>query len=151
MRAASALARRTLASGRISTGSFALLFLFIAFVNPVGYRRAYPTAADRLAFAHSFGANKIVQLFYGIPHDLLSVGGFATIDDYVLTIDESSFAQTTDKRSIGLISGPHVDKTYNRHRRLLRPRHRRPHGRAAESRDERAPARSTDEHRISSP
>ena len=65
VRAASALARRTLANGRISTGSFALLFLFIAFVNPVGYRRAYPTAADRLAFAQSFGANKIVQLFYG--------------------------------------------------------------------------------------
>jgi ABC-2 type transport system permease protein len=76
VRAASALARRTLANGRISTGSFALLFLFIAFVQPVGYRRAYPTAADRLAFAQSFGTNKIVQLFYGIPHDLLSVGGY---------------------------------------------------------------------------
>ena len=76
MQAASAIARRTLANGRINTGSFALLFLFIAFVNPVGYRRAYPTAADRLAFAQSFGTNKIVQLFYGVPHDLLSVGGY---------------------------------------------------------------------------
>ena len=65
-----------MANGRISTGSFALLFLFIAFVNPVGYRRAYPTGEDRLAFARSFGANKIVQLFYGVPHDLLSVGGY---------------------------------------------------------------------------
>lgn len=76
MQAASAIARRTLANGRINTGSFALLFLFIAFVNPVGYRRAYATAADRLAFAQSFGTNKIVQLFYGVPHDLLSVGGY---------------------------------------------------------------------------
>jgi ABC-2 type transport system permease protein len=63
-------------NGRISTGSFALLFLFIAFVQPVGYRKAYPTEADRLAFAQSFGTNKIVQLFYGVPHDLLSVGGY---------------------------------------------------------------------------
>jgi ABC-2 type transport system permease protein len=76
VRAASALARRTLANGRINTGSFALLFLFIAYVNPVGYRRAYPTPSDRLAFARRFGTNKIVQLFYGVPHDLLSVGGY---------------------------------------------------------------------------
>ena len=76
MKAASALFRRTFANGRINTGSFALLFLFIAFVQPVGYRKAYPTAADRLAFAQSFGTNKIVQLFYGVPHDLLSVSGY---------------------------------------------------------------------------
>ena len=76
MRAGSALARQILANGRINTLSFGLLFLFIAFVNPIGYRKAYPTAADRLAFAQSFGANKIVQLFYGVPHDLLSVGGY---------------------------------------------------------------------------
>ena len=42
MQAASAIARRTLADGRISTGSFALLFLFIAFVQP-GRLSATPT------------------------------------------------------------------------------------------------------------
>src|SRR5207342_783082 len=35
-----------------------------------------PTGEDRLAFAQSFGTNKIIQLFYGVPHDLLSVGGY---------------------------------------------------------------------------
>ena len=45
--------------------------------NVVGYRRSYPTVADRMRFAGSFGANKAVELFYGSPHDLLTVGGYA--------------------------------------------------------------------------
>ena len=80
MRAASAIARRAFADARIRTGSFALLFLFVAYVNPVGYRHSYPTAADRLAFAQSFGVNKVVQLFYGVPHDLLSVEGLQRLE-----------------------------------------------------------------------
>jgi ABC-2 type transport system permease protein len=73
---ARAIARRTLADSRIRDGCFALFFLVFAYANPVGYRHAYPTLAERLAFARSFGTNKAVELFYGAPHDLLTVGGF---------------------------------------------------------------------------
>jgi polyether ionophore transport system permease protein len=74
--AASALLRRTLADARVRTGSFALLLALIAYANAIGYRHSYPTLKERLAFARSFGANKAVELFYGAPHDLLSVGGY---------------------------------------------------------------------------
>ena len=77
MKAAAAYARRTFADARIRTGCFAALFVFAAYANAAGYRHSYPTAADRLAFAHTFGANKTVRLFYGTPHDLLTVGGYA--------------------------------------------------------------------------
>ena len=76
MAPARAIARRTLADARIRDGCFALFFVLFAFANPVGYRHTYPTLAERVAFAHSFGTNKAVELFYGAPRDLLSVGGF---------------------------------------------------------------------------
>ena len=74
--AASAVTRRSFVDGRNRTLSFALLFGLIAVANAVGYRRSYPTFADRLSFARTFGVNKVVQLFYGAPHDLLTVGGY---------------------------------------------------------------------------
>jgi len=74
--AARALARRTLADSRVRTLSFAALFAFATVANVVGYRKTYPTVADRIRFAIGFGANKSVRLFYGVPHDLLSVGGY---------------------------------------------------------------------------
>jgi ABC-2 type transport system permease protein len=73
---ARAIARRTLADSRIRNACFALFFLLFAYANPVGYRHTYPTLAERSAFARSFGTNKAVELFYGVPHDLLHVGGF---------------------------------------------------------------------------
>ena len=77
MSAGRALARRTLADSRVRTLSFALLFAFAAAANVVGYRKTYPTLADRLRFVHAFGDNKSVRLFYGVPHDLLTTGGYA--------------------------------------------------------------------------
>jgi len=74
--AASAIARRTLADGRIRAGSFALFFAFYAAANVTGYRDAYPTAADRRAFALGFGADKAVRFLYGVPHNLVTVGGY---------------------------------------------------------------------------
>ncbi len=71
-----AVARRTLADSRTRTVSFALLFAAISAANAVGYRKTYPTVADRLRFVHAFGGNKSVRLFYGVPHDLLTVGGY---------------------------------------------------------------------------
>lgn len=75
--AATAIARRAWGDGRTRTLSFAVFFGLIALVQVAGYEHSYPTVAERLQFASSFGDNKAVRLFYGVPHDLLSVGGYA--------------------------------------------------------------------------
>ncbi len=72
-----ALARRALRDARVRTISFAYLFAAYAYIQPVGYRHAYPTIADRLAFAKSFADNKALRLFYGEPHNLLTLGGYS--------------------------------------------------------------------------
>ncbi len=77
MLAAKAIARRSFADGRTRTFSFALLFGLVALIQVVGYRHSFPTLKDRIGFAQSFGDNKAVRLFYGVPHDLLTVGGYA--------------------------------------------------------------------------
>ena len=74
--AASAVARRTFADSRVRNGSFAAVFFLISLVNVLGYRNSFGTLAERITFAQTFGANKAVRLFYGTPHDLLSVGGY---------------------------------------------------------------------------
>jgi ABC-2 type transport system permease protein len=76
MQAARAIARQTLRDSRTRTISFALLFLFGAGIQGPAYRDAYPTLEDRLQLARSFGDNKAVRLLYGVPHDLLTVGGY---------------------------------------------------------------------------
>jgi len=73
----SAISRRTFADSRARNGSFALFFALLAYAQPTAYRSAYPTLHERLSFSTSFGANKAVRLFYGVPHDLLSVGGYS--------------------------------------------------------------------------
>ena len=78
MSATSALTVRALADSRARTASFALLFAAVAAAQVVGYRDAYPTRADRIAFARTFGDNNAIRLFYGVPHDLLSVGGYVS-------------------------------------------------------------------------
>jgi ABC-2 type transport system permease protein len=76
VRAARAVAWRLLSDSRIRTASFAALLFLYAFAQVVGYKRAYPTTADRLEFARTFGVNKALVLFYGVPRDLVSVGGY---------------------------------------------------------------------------
>jgi ABC-2 type transport system permease protein len=71
-----ALARQTLRDARTRTISFALLFLLGAGAQGSAYRAAYPTLQDRLQLERSFGANRAVRLLYGVPHDLLTVGGY---------------------------------------------------------------------------
>ena len=73
---ASALARRAFRDARVRTVAFAYLFAVIAYIQPVGYRDAYPSLSSRLAFARSFADNKAIRLFYGVPHDLLTVSGY---------------------------------------------------------------------------
>jgi ABC-2 type transport system permease protein len=43
----------------------------------VGFRETYPSAADRVRFAHVFSDNIALRLFYGVPHDLATVAGYA--------------------------------------------------------------------------
>lgn len=78
MRAGEAIFRRALGDSRVRNGAFAALFAFVAVIQVVGYRHSYPTTQDRLDFAHSFGGNQAARLFYGVPHDLTSVGGYAS-------------------------------------------------------------------------
>jgi len=61
--AASAIARRAFADGRIRTFSFSYLFAIVCYANVVAYRSAYPALSDRLALARSLGANDAVRLF----------------------------------------------------------------------------------------
>jgi ABC-2 type transport system permease protein len=74
--AALALTRRAFRDARVRTISFAYLFAVIAYIQPVGYRDAYPTLSSRDAFARSFAENKAIRLFYGVPHNLLTVSGY---------------------------------------------------------------------------
>jgi ABC-2 type transport system permease protein len=71
-----ALAWRGFAESRIRNLAFALLFGLYAYANAAAYESTYPTIADRMQFAESFGDNKAVRLFYGVPHDLLTSGGY---------------------------------------------------------------------------
>ncbi len=74
---ARALARRTFRDARVRTIAFGYLFAVYAYIQPVGYRHAYPTLSGRLAFAHSFADNDALRLFYGYPYDLLTVSGYS--------------------------------------------------------------------------
>jgi polyether ionophore transport system permease protein len=73
-----ALLRRSLADARVRTASFAFLFAAVAVANVAGYRKTYPTPAERLRLAAGFGGNKALRLFYGEPHDLATLGGYAS-------------------------------------------------------------------------
>jgi ABC-2 type transport system permease protein len=66
-----------LRDARVRTISFGYLFGFYAYAQPVAYRDGYKTLASRVAFARAFGDNKAVRLFYGEPHNLLAVSGYA--------------------------------------------------------------------------
>ncbi len=70
------LARQAFRDARVRTIAFVYLFALYAYIQPAGYRHTYPTVTDRLGFARSFGPNKALRLFYGEPHDLLTVSGY---------------------------------------------------------------------------
>ena len=55
-----------------------VLLGFLAFIQPVAYRNSYPTIVDRIAFAHAFGGDRALRLLYGVPHQLLTVGGYTS-------------------------------------------------------------------------
>ncbi|HWX88569.1 MAG TPA: hypothetical protein VNX67_10380 [Solirubrobacteraceae bacterium] len=76
-RPAAVLARRAFRGARVRTIAFGYLFALYAYIQPVGYRHAYPTFSDRLAFARSFAGNDALRLFYGYPYDPLTVSGYS--------------------------------------------------------------------------
>lgn len=53
-----------------------LIAALYALANVVGYRQAYPTRTAREEFARAFSDNIALRLFYGIPNDIASVGGY---------------------------------------------------------------------------
>jgi ABC-2 type transport system permease protein len=73
---APALFRRAFRDARVRTIAFAYLFAIYAYIQPIGYRHTYATPAERLSFAHSFGANQALRLFYGEPRDVATVSGY---------------------------------------------------------------------------
>jgi ABC-2 type transport system permease protein len=66
-----------LRDARVRTIAFAYLFGLYAYIQPVAYRDSYKTLASRILFARAFADNKAVRLFYGEPHNLLTVSGYA--------------------------------------------------------------------------
>jgi ABC-2 type transport system permease protein len=72
-----ALARRAFRDARTRTIAFGSLFALYAYVQPAGYRNAYPTLSARIEFARSFASNDALRLFYGYPYDPLTVSGYS--------------------------------------------------------------------------
>ena len=72
-----ALFRRAFLDARVRTIAFAYVFAVSSWLQSAGYRGAYPTHADRVAFAHSFAGNDAIRLFYGYPYDVVTVGGYS--------------------------------------------------------------------------
>ena len=67
---------RAFRDARVLTVVFTYLFLVYSFIQPVGYRRVYATAASREAFARSFGTNPGLRLLYGEPHNVATISGY---------------------------------------------------------------------------
>jgi ABC-2 type transport system permease protein len=73
---ARALVLHALRGERVRMAVFALIAVLYALANVIGYRQTYPTEASRVEFARAFSDNIALRLFYGVPHDLASVGGY---------------------------------------------------------------------------
>jgi ABC-2 type transport system permease protein len=100
MSAASAIARRTLRDSRTRTISFTLLFFYATAAQVLTYRSAYPTLNDRMELARTFGSNHALRLLYGVPHDLLTVGGWAAWRLGALTIFASLWGMLAAIRAL---------------------------------------------------
>jgi ABC-2 type transport system permease protein len=62
---------------RVRLAVIGLIMVLNAVGNVIGYRDTYPDEASRQQFAAAFQGNLALRLFYGIPRDLASVGGYA--------------------------------------------------------------------------
>jgi ABC-2 type transport system permease protein len=68
--------RNTLRLERVRLVVIGLIAALYAAVNVIGYRDTYPTAEARQQFAAAFNGNLALRLFYGVPRDLATVGGY---------------------------------------------------------------------------
>ncbi len=73
---AAPLIRQAFRGIRTLTVVFAYVFAIYAYVQPPGYRSAYPSRADRLGFAATFARNKGLRLLYGLPRGVETVEGY---------------------------------------------------------------------------
>jgi len=73
---ANAVVRHALRGERVRLGVIVLIAVLYTLANVIGYAQAYPTLASREQFARAFSDNIALRLFYGVPHDLTTVGGF---------------------------------------------------------------------------
>jgi ABC-2 type transport system permease protein len=71
-----ALFRQALRDSRTRTLSFGILFAFAVGVQGPTYNATYDTLAERMELARTFGSNTGTRLLYGMPHDLLTTGGW---------------------------------------------------------------------------
>jgi ABC-2 type transport system permease protein len=71
-----ALVRRAVLDARVRTIVFAYMFAVYSYLQPAGYRSAFPTLLDREAFAASFAGNDAIRLFYGFPYSVTTVNGY---------------------------------------------------------------------------
>jgi polyether ionophore transport system permease protein len=71
-----ALAKRAFLDSRVRTLVFAYFFALYAYIQPAGFKSAFPTVADRLAFARGFAGNDALRLFYGYPYEVSAVSGY---------------------------------------------------------------------------
>lgn len=72
-----ALCRRAFLDARVRTGVFGYAFAVYAWLEAAGYRSAFPSLADRVAFARSFAGNDAIRLFYGYPYNVVTVEGYS--------------------------------------------------------------------------
>ncbi|HTR72982.1 MAG TPA: hypothetical protein VMG80_05245 [Solirubrobacteraceae bacterium] len=72
-----ALAGRAFRDARTRTIAFGYLFAIYAYIQPAGFKHAYPTLADRIEFAHAFANNAAIRLFYGYPYEVTTVSGYS--------------------------------------------------------------------------
>ena len=72
-----ALFGRAFRDARVRTIGFGYVFAAYSWLQATGYRSAYPSLSDRVAFARSFAGNDAIRLFYGYPYDVLTVGGYS--------------------------------------------------------------------------
>jgi ABC-2 type transport system permease protein len=57
--------------------AFVYIFAVYSWLQAAGYHSAYPTLADRMAFARTFAGNDAIRLFYGFPYTVVTIGGYA--------------------------------------------------------------------------
>ncbi len=72
-----ALVRRGFHDARTRTVAFAYIFVVYSWLQAAGFHSAYPTLADRIAFARTFAGNDAIRLFYGYPYDVVTIGGYS--------------------------------------------------------------------------